>query len=170
MTGQAEATDSFEDPVRAVEVPVLSAGDFAAPIDRLLEMARGRRIDLARLAIGALIGSFAEALEAALERPDRLDVARWGDWLVMAATLTQLWSRLLPSMPASENQSATDPAELFRDRLLARAVVRDAADWLENRLQVGRDVFRRGGARGGPRRGGRPTSPICSAPVWCSCG
>ena len=65
----------------------------------------------------------------------------------MAATLIALWSRLVPSRPATDDQSATETAELFRDRLLARAVVRDAADWLENRVQVGRDVFRRGGVR-----------------------
>ena len=77
---------------------MLAADGFKAPLDWLLEMARAHKIDLARLSIVALIGSFAAALEAALARHDGSQappLARWGDWLVMAANLAWLRSRLL---------------------------------------------------------------------------
>ena len=130
--------------------PVLSAEGFEGPLDWLLEMARARKIDLARLPIAALVQSFAEALDAALARPDgRAPVlAGWGDWLVMAATLTQLRSRLLLPADASAAQAALSDAQAWRRQLVGREEMRSAADWLERRPQVGRDVFSRGRPEG----------------------
>ena len=130
--------------------PVLSAEGFAGPIDWLLEMARAQKIDLARLPIAALIQSFAAALEMALARPrtHAPPLARWGDWLVMAATLTQLRSRLLLPVDAPEAMAALDEAEAWRRRLLGRERMRAAADWLEGRPQLGREVFARGQPEG----------------------
>ena len=107
-------------------------------------MARGQKIDLAKLSIAALIGGFATAMEAALGR--RLDgqLARWATWTVMAATLTELWSRLLLPPDAPAARAAAEEAEALRRQLLDRARMRAAADWLEQRAQLGRDVFRRG--------------------------
>jgi segregation and condensation protein A len=47
---------------------------------------------------------------------------------------------LLPS-DSSEAKAAEDEAEALRYRLVSRAQVRAAADWLERRPQLGRDVF-----------------------------
>ena len=80
------------------DAPMLSAEGFEGPLDWLLDMARAHKIDLAELPIAALIQSFVEALEERRWRdPDGQPpvLSRWGDWLVMAATLTQLRSRLL---------------------------------------------------------------------------
>jgi len=75
----------------------LSAEGLEGPLDWLLEMARAQKIDLTRLPIAALIQSFVDTLDAALSRPNGRPpvLSRWGDWLVMAATLTHLRSRLL---------------------------------------------------------------------------
>ena len=54
----AAAIAAWEDPprrVRADTAPVLSIDGFAGPLDWLLEMVRGQKIDLARLSIAALI-------------------------------------------------------------------------------------------------------------------
>lgn len=136
--------------------PVLSAEGFEGPLDWLLEMARAHKIDLARLPIAALIQSFADALDAALARPDGRApmLQHWADWLVMAATLTQLRSRLLLPAEAPEAKAALGEAEALRRQLVAREEMRAAADWLERRPQLGREVFPRGqpDARG-DRRG-----------------
>ena len=116
---------------------------------------RPPRINLARLSIVALVEGFAAALDAALDRPGAADLARWGDWLVMAANLTLLRSRLLLPADAPEARAAREEAEALRLALLGRAEMRAAADWLDRRVQLGRDVFARGrrerqaGQRGG---------------------
>jgi segregation and condensation protein A len=64
--------------------------------------------------------------------------------LVMAATLTFLRSRLLLPGDSPEAKAAEDEAEALRRRLVGRAQLRAAADWLERRPHLGRDVFWRG--------------------------
>ena len=115
--------------------PVLAVDGFEGPLDWLLDLARTRRIDLARLSIAALVDAFEEALTAALAIPDLRPalLGRWGDWLVMAADLTLLRSRLLMPADAAAAQEAQDEAEQLRQRLLGRAEISRAADWLESR-------------------------------------
>jgi segregation and condensation protein A len=138
---------AWEDPPRAAPTelaPILAVDGFAGPLDWLLEMAQARKIDLARLSIAALIEAFATALDAALARRVRgraAELGNWGVWLVMAATLAFLRSRLLLPSDSSEAKAAEDEAEALRYRLVSRAQVRAAADWLERRPQLGRDVF-----------------------------
>ncbi len=128
--------------------PVLAIDGFEGPLDWLLELARARRIDLARLSIAALVDAFAAALTAALADadPSATTLARWSDWLVMAADLILLRSRLLIPAPPAAARDARDAAEALRHRLLARAQAVAAAEWLERRHQLGRDVFQRGQA------------------------
>jgi segregation and condensation protein A len=160
-----EPASSWEDPPRrpateqaANMAPILSVDGFEGPLDWLLEMARAQKIDLARLSIAALIGAFAVALENALAgQGGRLaQLGRWGDWLVMAATLTHLRSRLLLPPDASESKAAEDEAETLRRQLVNRAHVQVAADWLERQPQLGRDAFVRGGS--GRASGERPSN------------
>ena len=140
-------------------VPILSVDGFAGPLDWWLEMARVQKIDLGQLSILALVEAFATALEAALGRSEDArqdrpsvnpsgDVAlgRWGDWLVMAASLTLLRSRLLLPPDAPEAQAAAKDAATLHENLLRRVELAAAADWLERQNQTGRDVFRRGNA------------------------
>ncbi len=138
--------------------PVLAVDGFEGPLDWLVDLARTRRIDLARLSIVGLIEAFEEALTTALAGSDvqPTTLGRWGDWLVMAADLTLLRSRLLVPADAAAAQDAHDEAERLRQRLLDRAEIGRAADWLEGRGQLGRDVFGRGQPDGaGVVRAGR---------------
>ncbi len=156
------ALDKWEQPPRRQSgpgaAPVLAVAGFEGPLYWLLELARSQRIDLARLSIVALVEAFAEALTAALATPDLRStlLGRWGDWLVMAADLTLLRSRLLVPIDATAAQDAQNEAERLRQRLLGRAAIRRVAGWLEGRDQLGRDVFVRGRADGaGVVRAGR---------------
>jgi len=145
----AATVADWEEPPRSAATraaPVLSVAGFEGPLDWLLEMARARKIDLARLPIAELIQGFVDAFEAALVRPGGIgaDLGRWGDWLVMAATLTDLRSRLLLPVDAPEARVALSEADALRRQLLVRAEMRVAANWLDRREQLGRDVFVRG--------------------------
>ena len=134
----------WEDPPRVAQLdtaPVLSADGITGPLDWLLEMARARQLDLARLSIGSLIAQFTDALTTALAGRAGRQLDRGAGWTVMAASLTELWSRLLlPAEPVAA-RAAEAEAEALRRRLLARARMRDATDWLARRPQLGRDVF-----------------------------
>ena len=136
---------------------MLAVDGFEGPLDWLLALARAGKVDLARLSILALVEAFAGAMEAALRRaPDAPapDLAQWSAWTVMAAHLAELHSRLLRSADAPEAHTAQAEAEALRRQWQHRAEIAAAADWLERRHQLGRDVF----ARGRPEAGwaGRP--------------
>jgi segregation and condensation protein A len=145
------AVAAWEDPPRVDRTeaaPILAVDGFEGPLDWWLEMARAQKIDLAKLSIATLIGGFATAMETALGRRS-VDgqLARWAVWTVMAATLTELRSRLL--LPDAPNaRAAVEQAEALRRQLLERARIHAAADWLERRAQLGRDAFRRGQPEG----------------------
>ena len=147
---------------RENEAPVLSVDGFEGPLDWLLELVRTHRLDLSQLSIVALIEAFATALEQALQRGNAgrtaSSLSRWADWLVMAATLTQLRARLILPTSAPEAQAALREADALRWQLLSRQHIQAAADWLERRQQLGLQVWARGrsehGGAGVPGEGG----------------
>ena len=121
------------------EALVLQLDGFEGPLDLLLELARAQKVDLAKISILALVEQFLAVIEGA--RRVRLELA--ADWLVMAAWLTWLKSRLL--LPAlDETEDAGQSAELLASRLVDLQVVRAASAWLGQRPQLGWDVFSRG--------------------------
>ena len=115
---------------------------FEGPLDLLLDLARAQKFDLAKISILRLVEQFLAAVEGA--RRVRLELA--ADWLVMAAWLTWLKSRLL--LPDDEPDAAEgmEAAEVLAARLLALQGVRAAAAWLGDRPALGRDVWARGEA------------------------
>ena len=142
VQGGASAGLQPRRPVAAPEgaaVPVLRLGAYEGPLDLLLELARAQRVDLARISILALVEQFLAAVEGA--RALRLELA--ADWLVMAAWLAWLKSRLL--LPADEAaEEAQDAAGLLAGRIAGLEHIRAAAAWLGTRPQLGIDVFGRG--------------------------
>ena len=150
--------------------PVLLVDGFEGPLDWLVETARARKLDLSRLSILALVEAFGAALTAALENCERnrppLDLARWATWLTLAAALVQMRSNLLllPDAPAA--QTARAEAEALRRALAGRAEAAAAADWLERRPQLGREVFARGRPEAGvPGLSGRIGEGVDPAPA-----
>ncbi len=114
---------------------------FEGPLDLLLELARRQKVDLARISILELAEQYLAFVEEARKR--RLELA--ADYLVMAAWLAYLKSRLLlPTPPKEVEDDAADLAEKLADKLRRLEVIRLAADLLMKRPQLGRDVFARG--------------------------
>jgi len=120
------------------EALVLQLDGFEGPLDLLLELARAQKVDLAKISILALVEQFLAVIEGA--RRVRLELA--ADWLVMAAWLTWLKSRLL--LPAAEDEEAEQSADILATRLIDLQAVRAGAAWLGKRPQLGWDEFTRG--------------------------
>ena len=125
----------------AAPVLHLRLDGFEGPLDLLLELARAQKVDLERISILALVDQFLAVVEQA--RRVRLEIA--ADWLVMAAWLAWLKSRLL--LPPEEAEPEEDPETLaaaLAGRLRELERMRAAAAWLNGREYLGRDVFGRG--------------------------
>jgi segregation and condensation protein A len=118
---------------------VLQLEGFEGPLDLLLELARAQKVDLAKISILALVEQFLAVIEGA--RQIKLELA--ADWLVMAAWLTWLKSRLLVPV-AGEPDDAEQAADILASRLLDLQATRAAAAWLGQRFQLNWDVFPRG--------------------------
>ena len=120
----------------------LSLDGFEGPLDLLLELARAQKVDIRQISILALVDQFLSVLEGA--RRIRLELQ--SEWLVMAAWLAWLKSRLL--LPEEERgPDEEDPilaAQRLTDRLAELARMRAAALWLGARAQLGRETFARG--------------------------
>jgi len=84
---------------------------FEGPLDLLLELARAQKVDLQKISIIALVDQYLAVLEAA--RGLRLEIA--ADWLVMAAWLAWLKSRLLVPPEEAEGEDAEALAEQLSD-------------------------------------------------------
>ena len=120
---------------------IVDVAGFEGPLDLLLILARQQKVDLSKISILALADQYLAFIEEA--RKIRLELA--ADYLVMAAWLAYLKSRLL--IPVAEGDlgpSAEDMATALALRLRRLEAIRNAADQLTSRPQLGRDVFGRG--------------------------
>ncbi len=135
------AADTAEERGSDEPALVVDVEGFEGPLDLLLTLSRQQKVDLSRISILALADQYLTFIEEA--RKLRLELA--ADYLVMAAWLAYLKSRLLlPDTHAAEGQSAEDMANALALRLKRLEAVRDVAGRLFARPQLDRDVFRRG--------------------------
>jgi len=120
--------------------PHLDLAGFAGPLAQLLALARAQDVDLTKISVAALVDQLAAALAAERTTP----LAHRGEWVVMAAWLVWLRSRLLlPSDSPAQQQAAAEAGRL-RENLLALRAAQGLAGWLADRPQLGHDVFARG--------------------------
>jgi len=135
------STDIVAD--RGTDEPALivDVEGFEGPLDLLLTLARHQKVDLAKISILALADQYLAFIEQA--RRLRLELA--ADYLVMAAWLAYLKSRLLlPETEEAVGPSAEDMAASLALRLKRLEAIRNAAVELMARPQLARDVFARG--------------------------
>src|SRR5213595_121725 len=120
---------------------VVDVEGFEGPLDLLLVLARQQKVDLAKISILALANQYLAFIEEA--RKLRMELA--ADYLVMAAWLAYLKSRLLlPETGEAGGPSAEDMAASLAFRLKRLEAFRAAAEQLVTRPQLQRDVFARG--------------------------
>ena len=121
--------------------PLLELGGFNGRLERLLILARAQQIDLAAISLPGLVSQLTIALQDA---SGRTPLGLQGDWVVMAAWLVLLRSRLLLPADAATQDAAGEEAAQLRRGLVKLGEVQAASRWLEARQQLGRDVFPRG--------------------------
>jgi len=114
---------------------------FEGPLDLLLYLIRKNELDIYNIPMALITEQYLEHLE--MMKALNLDLA--GEYLVLAATLIHIKSRML--LPVEEGTAETeeerDPrAELVR-QLLEYQAFKEAALSLDRRMMLGRDVFKR---------------------------
>ncbi|WP_299946570.1 ScpA family protein [uncultured Ruegeria sp.] len=135
-----------EDPVSvadrlAAEALIVDVDGFEGPLDVLLTLSRTQKVDLRKISVLALAQQYLTFVEKA--RQLRIELA--ADYLVMAAWLAFLKSRLLlPPDPDDEGPSGEELAAHLAFQLERLQAMRDAAARLMARDQLGRDFFKRG--------------------------
>ena len=125
-----------------VDALLLNIDGYEGPIDVLLEMARNQKVDLREISILQLVRQYLEFVERAKEL--RLELA--AEYLVMAAWLAYLKSRLLLPQEKEEGQELTGDqmAEALQFQLRRLEAMREAGQNILKRPQLGIDVFARG--------------------------
>ncbi|MDO6589653.1 segregation/condensation protein A [Loktanella sp. D2R18] len=125
----------------AAEALIVDVGAFEGPLDLLLTLSRTQKVDLRQISILALARQYLAFVEKAKQL--RLELA--ADYLVMAAWLAFLKSRLLlPPDPKEEGPSGEELAAHLAFQLERLQGMRNAAAKLMARDQLGRDFFARG--------------------------
>ncbi len=143
-------SDGFESPVpdhRRRREPVqlslfLNIDGFEGPIDVLLQLARDQKVDLIHVSVLQL----AEQYLGFVNQAQKLNLELAADYLVMAAWLAYLKSRLLlpPDEKEEEEQSPEEMAEALRFQLMRLEAMQHAGEALMARPQFGADFFARG--------------------------
>ncbi|MBI1239436.1 MAG: segregation/condensation protein A [Alphaproteobacteria bacterium] len=124
---------------------VLDLDGFEGPLDLLLTLARAQKVDLRKLSILAL----ADQYLAFIADARRLELELAADYLVMAAWLAYLKSRLLlPEPPAEPGPSGEELAQRLAFQLQRLEAIRDVTGRLFARDRLDRDVFARGAPEG----------------------
>ncbi|WP_405054181.1 segregation and condensation protein A [Telmatospirillum sp.] len=127
------------------ETLVVDLDGYEGPIDVLLTLARDQKVDLARISILQLADQYLEFV--AMHLREHLELA--ADYLVMAAWLAYLKSRLLlPVPPSPDEPSGEEMAAALAFQLQRLEAMRRSGKALMDRPQLGRDFFRRGAPEG----------------------
>jgi segregation and condensation protein A len=124
------------------EALVIALDVFEGPLHALLELARAKKLDIAKVSVGEIADQYLAFIAEA--RAANMEIA--GDYLVMAAWLALLKSRLLipkPQIPVDEPDPG-DLANALKLKLMRLDVARAAAKRLEEMPQLNRDVFLNG--------------------------
>jgi segregation and condensation protein A len=125
------------------EALIVDVDGYEGPLHVLLALARTQKVDLTRISILRLAEQYLAFVQEARRR--RFSLA--ADYLVMAAWLAYLKSRLLlpkPERPKAEEPPAEEMAARLAFRLAKLETMRNAAEALRTGPQLGRDVFGRG--------------------------
>src|SRR5467141_3773782 len=137
VTGSAPeiVSDNITDDLKIV------MGEFDGPLDLLLHLIRQEQVNIDDIPVARIADEYLRYLQLMQE----LDIAVAGDFLVMAATLIELKTKmLLPRDPFAEAEAEEDdPRRDLVDQLLEYQKYKAAAEMLWSRATVERAIFRR---------------------------
>jgi segregation and condensation protein A len=115
---------------------------YEGPLDLLLHLIKKNEVDIYDIPITLITDQYLEYLEIM----ESMNVELAGEFLLMAATLTQIKSKLLlPTLSDDSEEGAEeeDPRMAIVRPLLEHMKLKDAADSLQRRTILDRDVFAR---------------------------
>ncbi|HTW35853.1 MAG TPA: ScpA family protein [Rhizomicrobium sp.] len=142
----SEFVDTFEEMEAHAATPdnalVVTVDGFEGPLDLLLALARTQKVDISKISVLKLADQYLEFIE----RAKRFNLELAADYLVMAAWLAYLKSRLMLPQPNAQDgePTADEMAARLRWRLQRLDAMREAAARLMARDRLGREVFARG--------------------------
>jgi len=110
---------------------------FEGPLDLLLYLIRKQNIDILDIPVAQITDQYMQYIE--LMKIAKLDLA--AEYLVMAAMLAEIKSRMLLPRPAGEEEEGEDPRALLVRRLQEYERYRQAAQDLDGRPRLGRELF-----------------------------
>ena len=114
---------------------------YEGPLDLLLELAKSQKVDLSKISILELAEQYLKYIN--LARIINLEIA--SDYLVMAAWLTYLISRiLLPKVVDNDQPTTEELEEAVKFQLQRLEAIRNASKKLFNQPQIGLNTFYRG--------------------------
>jgi segregation and condensation protein A len=115
-------------------------GNFEGPLELLLHLIKKNEINIYDIPIALITQQYIDTLH--LMKSLNLSIA--GEFLVMAATLIHIKSKtLLPPSETEEESEEGDPRQELVWRLLEYQKFKDAAERLEQRESLWREIFRR---------------------------
>jgi segregation and condensation protein A len=114
---------------------------FEGPLDLLLYLIRKNEVDIYDIPIALITEQYLEYLD--LMKVLNLDIA--GEFLVMAATLAKIKSKMLlpPSIDSEEGEEEGDPRAELMEHLLEYQQYKEVAGQLKNRELLEKDIFTR---------------------------
>ena len=110
--------------------------DFSGPMDVLLYLIQKKDIDILELDISEITGQYIQYIE--LMETIKIELA--ADYLVMAATLAHIKSRMIIPHPEEDEEEQDPRSELIR-RLQEYQRYKSASESLSNLPRVDRDFF-----------------------------
>ncbi len=121
--------------VASVDEYQVKLASFEGPLDLLLFLIRRAEVDIHDIPIGAITSQYLEVLKSAQD----MDVEQAGEFLVLAATLVEMKSRLLSPKPEHDDSQVLPDASAHEDprrelvqQLLAYQRFRTAAETLDS--------------------------------------
>ncbi|MEO6589988.1 MAG: segregation/condensation protein A [Pyrinomonadaceae bacterium] len=119
----------------------LKLGEFAGPLDLLLYLIKQEKANIFDIPIARITDEYLRYIKLM----QKLDIALAGDFIVMAATLIEIKSKmLLPKEILPEDESDEDPRQELVDRLLEYEQFKSASQMLYERSTIEQAVFGRG--------------------------
>jgi len=122
------------------EVLIIDVAGYEGPLDVLLELARKQKVDLRKISVLRLVRQYAEFIE----NTDSIRMEQAAEYLVMAAWLALIKSRLLIPETETGEPSGEELAARLAFRLQRLDAMRKSARRLMERNQLGKEFFARG--------------------------
>ncbi len=141
-TGSIDVTGSSPEIVadHATDDLKIVMGEFEGPLDLLLHLIRQEQVSIYDIPVARIADEYLRYLKLM----QNMDIAVAGDFLVMAATLIELKTKmLLPRDPFAAPEEEEDPRRELVDQLLEYQKYKAAAQMLWSRATVERAIFKR---------------------------